>query len=232
MPLHQHWHQFLQDDITIQFNDRGALGAKSRSGSGARTSGTARTKIFGTAGAKFTGSRSDEGSSGAEDRAEEHQGFAGGWNRLGTRPEAIAQIAELLGDRRGFHPSRSQVHLVKLGRRIRAGSDESDRTNHPRIRGALGPRLVSFKDCLRVLGEAGSNLKSSGNSRQFAVEIRSEPIRSGAQPTLHPFALGRADLANPSILKNCQRGEENQQKTNQEHAGLWVAHKRGLYSAV
>ena len=65
-----------------------------------------------------------------------------------------------------------------------------------------------------------ANLKSAAYPGKLGIEVRGETVCSDAKTTLQAIVLRGADFADPPILKDRQDRKENQEKTNQDKAGL------------
>jgi len=65
-----------------------------------------------------------------------------------------------------------------------------------------------------------ANLKSAAYPGKLGIEVCGKTVCSDAKTTLQAIVLRGADLANPPILKDREDRKENQEKTNQDKAGL------------
>ena len=100
--------------------------------------------------------------------------------------------------------------------------------NEPRIRIRFRPHLESFCDWSRAFRKAIPDLKCVGEPGKFGIEISGKPVGRNAEAAFQPIALGGADLANPAILQHSQDRKENQEKANQNEAGLRACHHEGI----
>src|SRR5262249_43958037 len=99
-----------------------------------------------------------------------------------------------------------------------------DRTNNVRIRIRFRPRLISFTDRHSGFRKPVADLKGITDPGKLCIEVCGKTVGSNAEAALQAIVLSGADFANPPVLKNRQDGKENQEKTNQDKAGLRTYH--------
>jgi hypothetical protein len=73
-----------------------------------------------------------------------------------------------------------------------------------------------------------ADLKGAVDPGKLCIEVCGKTVRSDAETTLQSIVLRGADLANPPILKDRQDRKENQEKTNQDKAGLRAYYHTGI----
>src|SRR5438876_7393350 len=219
MSFCQRGYEFVENDVTVHFNDHGAVDrswpsrpwpARIRSPSWSafrRLSAPgpiSRPAVaVGTALPEILWPRASELPSGSKDRDHQHHCFACRiieW----VPPEWIANILEVNRRCCRFKGAACQVDPVKFRSIITERLQKVDRMNEPRIRICFRPHLESFCDWSRAFRKAIPDLKCVGEPGKFGIEIGGKPVGRNAEAAFQPIALGGADLANPAILQHSQ----------------------------
>src|SRR5262249_39836123 len=98
----------------------------------------------------------------------------------------------------------------------------------PRIRIRFGPRQISFSDRSTGFRETVADLKGATDPGKLSIEVSGKTVGSDSKAALQSIVLRGANLANPPVLKDRQDGEKNQEKTNQDKAGLRTYYHSGI----